>query len=85
MSGFALTPATGYTRVAPRRAADCRPAGTSPGDGWLAWLGEAMRTIGTRHQLAQMDERMLKDIGVTRSEAIEEARRAPWDLGPRGV
>jgi uncharacterized protein YjiS (DUF1127 family) len=29
-----------------------------------------------------MDDRMLKDIGVSRSDALEEAARAPWDLTP---
>jgi uncharacterized protein YjiS (DUF1127 family) len=32
-----------------------------------------------------MDDRMLKDIGLTRSDALEEAARKPWDLGPRGM
>jgi uncharacterized protein YjiS (DUF1127 family) len=27
-----------------------------------------------------MDARMLKDIGLTRSEAHREASRAPWDV-----
>ncbi|WP_372624945.1 DUF1127 domain-containing protein [Falsiroseomonas sp.] len=51
--------------------------------GWLAWLAEAMRAIETRRDLAGMDDRMLKDIGVSRGDALEEANRAPWDLGPR--
>ena len=29
----------------------------------------------SRRQLRELDERMLKDIGVTREEALEEARR----------
>jgi len=52
---------------------------------WLAWLAEAMRTVTTRRSLARMDDRMLKDIGLTRSDALEEAARKPWDLGPRGM
>ena len=44
----------------------------------LAW--QARRT---RRQLAEMDDRMLADIGIGRAQAYEEARRAPWDTGPR--
>jgi uncharacterized protein YjiS (DUF1127 family) len=51
--------------------------------GWLAWLAEAVRAIETRRNLVGMDDRMLKDIGVSRGEAEEEANRAPWDLGAR--
>lgn len=71
MSGTVLT----------RSAVPCRARAEKAG--WLAWLATAMRTIETRRRLAQMDDRMLKDIGVTPSEAWEEANRAPWDLGPK--
>lgn len=47
----------------------------------LATVTEAFRAIITRRQLLEMDERMLKDIGVTRAEALREAARAPWDNG----
>lgn len=53
------------------------------GSAWFAWLRRAMKAIETRHQLADMDRRMLADIGISRSEALEEAGRAPWDLAPR--
>lgn len=46
----------------------------------LAWM---LRAVATRRQLARLDDRMLKDIGITRAEALAEAGRAPWDLGPR--
>lgn len=49
----------------------------------LATVAEAFRAITTRRQLLEMDERMLKDIGVTRAEALREAARAPWDNGLR--
>jgi uncharacterized protein YjiS (DUF1127 family) len=49
---------------------------------WLGWLATAMQAIETRRRLAQMDDRMLKDIGISRGEALEEAGRAPWDLSP---
>lgn len=53
------------------------------GHDWLGTLGRVLRAIETRRQLAEMDPRMLADIGLSRSEALEEAGRAPWDLAPR--
>jgi len=50
--------------------------------GWREWLFAALRAMETRRYLVEMDARMLKDIGITRSEAVEEANRAPWDLSP---
>lgn len=42
----------------------------------------ARRAVETRQALLEMDQRMLSDIGVTHAQAVEEARRAPWDLAP---
>ncbi|RYE54608.1 MAG: DUF1127 domain-containing protein [Rhizobiaceae bacterium] len=33
----------------------------------------------SRHSLARLDDHLLRDIGLTRSEAAAEASRAPWD------
>ena len=33
----------------------------------------------SRHGLARLDDHLLQDIGLTRSEAMVEANRAPWD------
>lgn len=33
----------------------------------------------SRHSLRQLDDRLLRDIGLTRAEALSEADRAPWD------
>lgn len=33
----------------------------------------------SRHSLSQLDDRLLRDIGLTRAEALSEADRAPWD------
>ena len=51
--------------------------------GWLAWLATALRTIQTRRYLSEMDDRMLKDIGISRVDALLEASRAPWDLAAK--
>jgi uncharacterized protein YjiS (DUF1127 family) len=37
-----------------------------------------------RRALATLDERALKDIGVSRADALEEASRPFWDDIPRG-
>lgn len=47
---------------------------------FAARLLAAARAAGTRRCLLEMDARMLKDIGITHAEAIEEARRMPWDI-----
>lgn len=51
--------------------------------GWLAWLAAILHAIESRRRLAEMDDRMLQDIGISRSDALEEAARAPWDLATR--
>ncbi|NKE48692.1 DUF1127 domain-containing protein [Roseomonas frigidaquae] len=79
MSGFLLSPDGVRRNLHPvaRRAPAAR--------GWLDWLAVTLRVITTRRQLAEMDERMLKDIGISRCDALTEAARAPWDTGPRGM
>jgi uncharacterized protein YjiS (DUF1127 family) len=57
----------------PRAASRPRPSALRR----LALMLEAWRT---RRILAEMDPRLLKDIGVSRAEAQAEARRAPWDI-----
>ena len=58
----------------------------SPGAVLLrAWraLGEMAHARQTRRMLAEMDDRMLADIGIGRGDAMTEAARAPWDLADR--
>jgi hypothetical protein len=43
----------------------------------------AARIVQTRRTLLEMDARMLKDIGITHGQAVDEARRAPWDISAR--
>lgn len=57
------------------------PCATYP-RGWLETLRLALCVLQTRQDLAGMDPRMLRDIGLTPGAAEREARRAPWDLGP---
>ncbi len=57
--------------------------GAPRGTAWLDWLRRVLHTVESRRHLAEMDRRMLADIGISRAEALEEAARAPWDLTPR--
>ncbi|CAH0229596.1 hypothetical protein ROS9278_02618 [Roseomonas sp. CECT 9278] len=53
------------------------------GEGWLFAIDRMLRAIESRRRLAEMDGRMLSDIGISRAEALVEAARAPWDLTER--
>jgi len=58
------------------------PAGPAR-QSFRARLGLMVRTAQTRRLLAEMDSRMLADIGATRSEAQQEASRPAWDTSCR--
>ncbi len=40
------------------------------------------RAAVSRHQLREMDDRMLQDLGISRAQAQFEASRLPWHLEP---
>lgn len=46
----------------------------------LSWIGTTVALARQRHDLAQLDERMLSDIGLSADEAQKEVNRAPWDV-----
>ena len=51
--------------------------------GALSRLLLAYRTVVSRPKLLEMEAQMLKDIGITHGQAVQEARRMPWDVAPR--
>jgi uncharacterized protein YjiS (DUF1127 family) len=53
------------------------------GAGLFGAMRQALVAAASRRELAQLDDRMLADIGLGRTEALAEADRAPWDLAPR--
>ena len=59
-------------------------AGVGPGQRVLARARARLRlmlnAMRTRRLLAEMDERMLRDIGISRAQARAEAARWPWDV-----
>lgn len=44
------------------------------------WLRRAFSVHRQRARLAYLDDRMLRDIGITRAEAKAEATRPAWDV-----
>lgn len=44
----------------------------------LVWWFDMRAKQRSRHQLAQLDTRLLRDIGIDRASAAEEARRSMW-------
>ncbi len=51
-------------------------------DAMLVWQA-MVRARATRRLLADMDDRLLADIGVGRGDAQHEAQRPMWELGQR--
>jgi uncharacterized protein YjiS (DUF1127 family) len=54
----------------------CRPA--RRGFGWRALLQRWQRHLRQRRQLLSLTERELRDIGLTRCEAVREATKPFW-------
>jgi len=69
--------------LSPALRAAAASAGTSARGHWLGWLARTWQMHVTRGYLAEMDARMLKDIGVSSADAGYEASRMPWDQAPR--
>jgi uncharacterized protein YjiS (DUF1127 family) len=50
------------------------------GRGWVAMLVEVQALWRSRRRLATLDDAALRDLGLTRAEAMTEAGRALWDV-----
>ncbi len=59
----------------PGREAGNRPAGFAE---LLAWLGRIMLRSRGRSSLTELDDRLLRDIGVSRAEARRESDKPFW-------
>jgi uncharacterized protein YjiS (DUF1127 family) len=60
---------TGRAVVGPRRGLTLRLL-----ESWFGMLAKQR----SRRQLAELDSRLLRDIGIDRASAYEEARRSVW-------
>ena len=64
-----------------RTAARCAGTADLPG-GVAAWLGACLERARQRRQLADLDDGLLKDIGLSRADVERECGRWPWDGPP---
>lgn len=48
------------------------------------WLRLWLRTVVTRSELAEIEDRMLADLGISRAQAAFELSRAPWSVHKPG-
>jgi uncharacterized protein YjiS (DUF1127 family) len=79
-------PLYGIAETSPAAIADRRPRDLEPKSislrKLLHCLTTAYRLCGQRYrqrrQLLKMDDRELKDIGITREQAEQEGRKPPW-------
>lgn len=49
----------------------------------VAGLRRWWRVVRTRPGLAELDDRMLQDLGISRAQWHFEMSRAPWDVARR--
>jgi uncharacterized protein YjiS (DUF1127 family) len=63
--------------VRPTRAKTARGSVTRLFDGVLVWLERARQ----RRHLGQLDDRLLRDIGLSRAEVENEIARPFWRIG----
>ncbi|MCA8883396.1 MAG: DUF1127 domain-containing protein [Rhodobacteraceae bacterium] len=66
--------------MTPRAIAASRPIGHLPRLHPLRLLRSMMSLRRQRRALAQLDDHLLHDIGITREEARTEAARPVWDV-----
>ena len=54
------------------------PAAEPPGTGIVALVRQWLYRNRMRHEIAELDEHLLRDIGLTRFDAVVESRKHFW-------
>ena len=49
-----------------------------PQPGWMAQVRQWWRRSRTRNEITELDEHLLRDIGLTRFDAMVESRKHFW-------
>ena len=75
--GSGTFPPTVSSIAANDRARSGLPAKPSP-FAWLSALMQMHKRWRQRQALLELDDRLLQDLGITRDEAIHEARKGFW-------
>lgn len=56
---------------------------TSPRHSFFSRLVSMLTVRAERRRLAELDDAILRDIGLSRDEALRESLRPMWDVPPR--
>ncbi len=67
-----------FSHAAPRVAAFTRTSLRAVVQGVAREIHRAGHVLASRNRLMEMDDRMLKDLGISRAQADFEANKAPW-------
>ncbi len=47
---------------------------------FLNFFAHCLEVAGERHKLSKLDDRMLKDVGLSRADVHRETSRSFWDV-----
>lgn len=78
------TTCTSSTFIAPGSSLGADWARSNPLPGWIALALHMHDRWRQRRRLLELDDRMLADIGLSRQDALDEARKPFWRWAARG-
>jgi uncharacterized protein YjiS (DUF1127 family) len=75
-----VTPtAAAASTLTPRGAVAAAPLRRGPAPGsWPAWMGAVLSRVAERRQLLALEQRDMRDIGLSRAEVLALARKPLW-------
>ncbi len=74
-----VTPSAAEAASTSREAVGTASPRPGPAKGrWPAWLGTVLSRLAERRQLLALEERDMRDIGLTAAEVLALARKPLW-------